>query len=433
MGGLVVAWWFVWAATLLVFHDPEREFRRVERRRGEAATNGHAALTTNRPAKPGPETLTWQSYPGPFWHRLNWVLGLLTNMRGPEWNWRVSTLGPFPPSVLSQLDSSDSAQPEQHVTPPKLPADLRCQLPAIISLCLKSYLALDLIKLLMIRDHYFMGLVSSPPDPPFPFDILAPCPFLVQTYRCTMTGIGVLSALAYVSCFNPLLFGGLSLAFPSAARAITSVPLDAGWLYPPAFGPFLTTILDSGLIGCWSQWWHQIFRYGFISTSQWILSLLGNGKSNPPTRSTRRLVTLIVAFSVSGFLHACGSYAQIPDTCPLTGTYRFFISQAGGILLQDLWCRTILPRLVSVDAVPRPLRRAGNAAFALGWLLYTGRWITEDFARGGLWFTEPLPVSLFRGLGVGVAEVDQGWWCWGERWFGHWDDGSFWGRGTRVY
>ncbi|PWY70249.1 hypothetical protein BO70DRAFT_432288 [Aspergillus heteromorphus CBS 117.55] len=378
MGGLVPAWWCIWSATLLVFHDAERDFRRLERRPGQQQE----------------EVVGWQTYPSrPFSHRLNWVLGLLTNMRGPEWNWRISSLGPLPASVQSQLDSPTPRfrpEPDDASNPP--PPPLRLHLRAVLALCLQSYLALDLIKLLMIRDHYFMGLVTDPPTPPFPFTRLSPSPFLVQAYRSALTGLGVLSALTYVTSFNPLLFGGLSLAFPRAARAITSTPLDVAWLYPPTFGSFLPSILDAGLVGVWSHWWHQIFRFGFISTAR---ALTPAPHSTHPLRPLRRVITLLVAFSLSGALHACGSYAQFRPTHPISGTYRFFILQAVGILLQEFWCRTFLPRVLGgaprAVKLPGPVRRAGNAAFALGWLLFTGRFIADDFSRGGLWLTEPLP------------------------------------------
>ncbi|RAL05552.1 wax synthase family protein [Aspergillus ibericus CBS 121593] len=387
MGGLIPAWGCIWSATLLIFRNVERDFQRIERRslppakagpNGDAALNGYARKTRCQDTTLRSETLVWQPYPQTLTHRLNWVLGLVANMRGPEWNWRISSLGALPPSVQSQLNHrhnfKDNADPELN--------DMRFRLRAVFSTWLKSYLILDLIKLLMIRDQYFMGAVYPTPDPPFPFHRLTPYPALVHVYRCLITGTGVLAALQYVCCFNPLLFGGLSLAFPNAARTLTSVPLSAGWLYPPTFGPFLTTILDDSLAGCWSQWWHQLFRFGFTSTAHWLLGFLPSRLAN--IRTIRRFLTVLIAFGLSGFVHASGSYVQYRDTIPATGAFCFFILQAVGVLIQEI----ISP---SWSRLPKPMRRVCNAVFALGWLLLTGGFIMEDFSRGGLWLTEPLP------------------------------------------
>jgi len=44
-------------------------------------------------------------------------------------------------------------------------------------------------------------------------------------------------------------------------------------------------------------------------------------------------------------------------------------------------------------------------------LYFTAPLLVDDFARGGIWLFEPVPFSLFRGLGLG-SEGD-GWWCCG--------------------
>jgi hypothetical protein len=47
----------------------------------------------------------------------------------------------------------------------------------------------------------------------------------------------------------------------------------------------------------------------------------------------------------------------------------------------------------------------------------------DDFARGGVWLFEPIPVSPLRGLGFG-QEGDR-WWCWGHIGVG-WYTGKHW-------
>ncbi|KAI9924449.1 hypothetical protein ASPWEDRAFT_47992 [Aspergillus wentii DTO 134E9] len=445
MIGLMTVWWTIWSATILIFHDAEKNFKRIERRSistpegtGKKQLNGEGNSRTlnhndesslskvgvkrdNEPPTQE-EALTWQGYPESLSHRLNWVMGLICNMRGPEWNWRISTIGPLPPSVKAQLGSEGSSCKEGHSAFP----DARTQLRKAFATLLKSYLFLDLVKILMMRDPYFWLVVSPSPPPPFPFSYFAASSILVRLYRLALTGVGVYAALAYATAFNPIIFLGLSLAFPNASRALTSVPLDAPWLYAYPFGPFLTTILDEGLTGCWSRWWHQVFRFGFTSTGHWLVSFLPSKLARNPV--VKRTIVVFTAFCLSGLIHGCGSYTQVVDTRPLSGPFLFFFLQAVGVTIQTTFITPMLPP----NNTPLWLRRSVNAAFVFCWLFVSCPFVADDFARGGLWLTEPIPVSPLRGLGLGAE--GEGWWCWKEPWFRSWSggDGSWWQRGVRL-
>ncbi|KAI9041652.1 wax synthase family protein [Aspergillus affinis] len=444
--GLIVAWWSIWVMTLLVFHDAERDFRRIERRplgkgnsqeesvseRSKQHIIRNPGAQNAKPQRPPneeyPEPLAWQTYPRSWSHRFNWVMGLLLNLRGPEWNWRISSVGPFPASIRTQLHPKhrQSRSQEQRKKPPNY-SDGRARIRAVAFGFLNAYLALDAIKVLMMRDPYFWGIVSlshSPPPPPISY-ILPPIPGLFCVYRLALSGIGIYAALDFVTALNPLFFLGLSCAFPNASRALTAVPLDAPWLYPEAFGPFLASVLDHGLAGCWSRWWHQLFRFGFLSTAQWLISWLPRRLASHA--GIRRFLLTLIVFSLSGLIHASGSYTQFEETRPLSGTFLFFLLQGAGLLIQDLASR-ILPS----KSLPRWLCRTANASFAFGWLVFSGGYIADDFSKGGLWLTEPLPLSLLRGLGLGLGVEGEGWWCWSEPWFKWWDDGTYWGRGVRL-
>ncbi|RAH77370.1 hypothetical protein BO86DRAFT_223504 [Aspergillus japonicus CBS 114.51] len=444
MGGLLPAWWLIWCAVWLAYKNAERECQRIVRTtvseppsaKERSATQRDWTAATEHAHQPNVERLVWQSYPQSLSQRPSWVLSLLFGMRGPEWNWRISSLGPLPSSVRAQLKAEDPSfltdemvQAEEEIRADT--AAIRARVRSALLLCIKSYLSLDLIKLLMIRDTYFMYNGNMTLAPPYPFTSLAAVPGLVRFYRLAVTGFGIHAALAFVTSFNPLIFGGLALAFPHAARAVTAVPLDAAWLYGDTFGPFLPSILDHGLIGCWSKWWHQLFRVGFTSTARWLIALLPADTASRP--AVRQLVYTFVAFGLSGLVHSCGSYAQIVETSPARGPLRFFLLQAVGFIVQGVGAHVLVPRLVGAKhPLPRGFRRAANLVFAVGWLYFTAPVIADDFARGGLWLTEPLPVSPLRGLGIGVREEDSGWWCWSSPWFRYWDDGTYWGRGVRV-
>ncbi|KAL4894120.1 membrane bound O-acyl transferase family-domain-containing protein [Aspergillus ambiguus] len=427
MVGLIVAWWSIWMAALLVFHDPELEFRRIER---VPLPLGKRALRNGQDAT-DKDHLTWQPYPTSIMHRLNWVLGLLLNMRGPEWNWRISSLDPLP-SALVPCSAAGEPRP---VTPE--PSYARSRLRAVAATFIKTYLALDLIKLLMMHDPYFWGVVgSSSLPPPFPLTYLIPLSSvpssLIYLYRFLLTGTAIYTAVVFVGTLNPLIFLGLSHAFPSASRMVTSTPLNAPWLYADLFGPLLPSALDHGLAGCWSRWWHQVFRFGFTSTAHALVSLLPARCT--AHRGTRRGVVAVVVFTLSGLMHACGSYTQFSPTHPISGPFLFFILQPVGIAVQEMGAKWLLPAVVpgGAESLPRWVRRTANVIFVASWLLFSARYIMDDFARGGFWLAEPLPISLFRGFGLGLGVEGEGWWCWGEPWFHSWDGGSFWTRGVRV-
>lgn len=453
MIGLMTAWWLLWSATLFVFSDVENDFRRIERG-ATAAESIDDQLSAGRDAPQncsvnskcsptnsdttvssdsnGPaiadnelEKFNWQSYPRKFTHRLEWCAGLLLNLRGPEWNWRVSHLGPLPRSVHTQLHAGFVAS-KVRAHDDATYTTAKTRLHAALWTFLQGYLLLDCLKVLMMRDAYFRGFVTNEIPPPFPVSYLASFPLLIRLYHCFISSMGVYVALQYVTSLNPIFFLGLSMAFPNASRKLTSAPLDASWLYADSFGPFVSSVLDHGLAGCWSRWWHQLFRYGFTATARWILSLLPTRWSADP--QVKRITYVLIAFTVSGLLHASGSHTQFPKTRPLSGPFLFFFLQSLAILAENAFKSVIFP-ILPLAGTPRWVRRTANAVFVACWLLYSGAFIADDFARGGLWLMEPVPISPLRGLGLAY---DKGWWCWDKPWFRYWSDGTYWGSGIRV-
>jgi hypothetical protein len=432
MLGIMTAWWLVWCATLFVFMDVEHDFQRIERGaqtepRGTSPPNNiqEDSDQTDKDDQQSQDLFHWQSYPRKFSHRLEWCAGLVFNLRGPEWNWRAPHLGPLPQSVHKQLQSglpSNGFRAEDDAVCMTSKQRLR----ASFYTCLQSYLLLDVLKVVMMRDPYFRGTAGPDSMPPAPLSYLAPFPLLIRIYRCYLSCVGVYVALNFVTSFGPICFLGLSLAFPNASRKLTAAPLDEAWLYADCFGPFISPVLDYGLAGCWGRWWHQLFRYGFTATARWILSLFPtNWAANV---QTQRIVHILVAFTISGLIHSCGSYTQFPETHPLSGPFLFFSLQSVAIICEHIFKTAIFPRL-PLAGTPRWLRRTANAVFVFFWLLYSGPFIADDFARGALWLMEPVPLSPLRGLGLANGE---GWWCWREPWFRYWSNGTYWGSGIRV-
>lgn len=114
----LLTWWFVlWTTAVVVAHDGQLEFARIERVDGATRTvslaqqkgNGTASAA-NVQAEGGPThgedsgvRLRWQEYPtGSLPERIEWVFDLLSNFRGMAWNWRIPSL-PGPPKDVQKL------------------------------------------------------------------------------------------------------------------------------------------------------------------------------------------------------------------------------------------------------------------------------------------------------------------------------------------
>ncbi|CAG8235666.1 unnamed protein product [Penicillium salamii] len=97
------------------------------------------------------------------------------------------------------------------------------------------------------------NLILPPLFPFFYFPNIAVHPTLAQLYRCIYSAMSVYFALEFITPLNPIFFLGLSLVFPNAAQKLTTTPLGALWLYFEAFGPFVQSVLDQGLTGCWGK------------------------------------------------------------------------------------------------------------------------------------------------------------------------------------
>ncbi|OJD10797.1 hypothetical protein ACJ73_09693 [Blastomyces percursus] len=459
--GIASFWYIMLSASLLVFNDPQGRFKRIERttifshnrESCSSCSENHVLTTTSNisledkeignanvrlsrtPKKAlqpgnkcehGPEAdsemyiLRWQAYPKTFPHRLAWVWDLIINMRGPGWNWRISTIPLLPKSVSSHLD------PFSHgVRKPEIMnlSDTKFAAKSALFQMTWSYLALDALKVIMMLDPYFWGVVSSPP--PFPLDSFGPFgKIITQAYRLLFSAMGVICGVECTASAISLLSLSISLWVPFA-RTWTSTPIEAPWLYPKTFGPCFSSLLDHGLIGFWSKWWHQVFRFNFLQPSNWIYAHLPHRLQNP---FVRRSLQLYIAFGLSGLLHAAGSYTQLAPTKPFPNLFLFFFLQAPAIMFQDFVTKHIVTFL-PVNP-PRWLRRSTNFIFVVTWAFLIGPLGADDFAKGGIWLVEPVPFSPIRGLGFGAE--GQGWWCWKGQIFKQWRGEKWWDVGIRI-
>lgn len=186
------------------------------------------------------------------------------------------------------------------------------------------------------------------------------------------------------------------------------------WYYPTTWGSS-SNILDKGLNGLWGSWWHQTFRVSFTAPANFLIDNEYISKRSISSKS----IQLFFAFGISGMLHYAGSITQLAKTHHLHSPI-FFMLQALGILIQTTLCGILNPY---IKTLPKVIRQMGNCLFVVFWLFSTGWWLADDFARGGVWLWEPIPISPLRGLGFGLE--GDGWLCWDTFGYG-WYHGKHW-------
>ena len=448
--GLMCAWGIVASGYLLVFNDAGTAFQRLERRdvtdeigittehsrqaNGSIATgrdfedksgpsnlNNRRVWGVNGPAiapltdMQGPQDqsqykLVWQVFPESLIHRLDWTIDLVTSFRGVHWNWRISSLPDIdtPPQA-----NAGSASGTLRSSPPSAMHALRRQ--AICDFTLQ-YFFIDMVKTITITDPYFHGTASL--SSPSPWPLLQDHATLTWLVRLLLSLGGVLTALTFIFSLSPLIF-------PLLPQSLTLAPLHEPALYPPYWGPIGSSVLDKGLPGLWGKWWHQMFRFGVSEPSRYLIKALGLS----PRSQSARIITVLIAFAISGSIHAAASYTAFLPSRPLSGPFTFFMLQGLGVLGQPAFLKFVSANIYDTRTLPSWLRRCGNGLFVAGWLFWTGPLLANDFARCGIWLFEPLPISLLRGL------LGQRWWCWsGQRvmWWPGREGESWWTKGIAI-
>jgi len=468
--GLIAAWGILWSATWLVWNAPQFDAKRVQRKEdkkrltamspqsmevkpqangnikslsngkanGEAAKkdaglrqrqvqdrhikegkqeNGQADIKVKvgeRVEEPAQSEYFWQSYPtDSLRDRIDWVFDLIFNFRGLGWNWEVTSNPSLPAHVkvgLGEPVDIKSMQIKSSIGIKRFTSHaelFRTQIPRFIF----GYLLLDALKVILMKDPYF---TLGPNDLPLPPHLSGFSPTTVTMIREALSCIAIITALETIFLLCPL-FLCLILG-PDVLNARGEF-----WQYPTTWGSF-ENITKMGLQGFWGGWWHQTFRYAFAAPTKFMIR---HGILEPKSKATR-LFGAVVAFGMSGFLHASGSYTQIPDTIPLN-LFLFFMLQAVGIIIQSSFCEYFKGW---IRRMPMTTRTAGNFAFTFTWLYCTSPLLIDDFARGGIWLFQPVPISPLRALGYG--EPGDSWWCWEDvriSWYAgkHW-----WERGLAI-
>lgn len=453
--GFVMAWSVVWATIVLVVHDGQLDFARIERasgstgrvrhdqtrqRRSDSVERSQEEVTLRkRPTNAtdvksgstgGAENdhakgseMIWQHYPEqPFLERLDWVLDLMANFRGMAWNWRIPNLPSPPKEIVEQLSKHDdprnskikhSKSMKMHYTFPTRDALLRRSLRSFIM----GYLALDVIKILMIHDPFFWTGDFNLPGPSYLPSQLSNSTIFMKSQRLLIAQLAIYWALQ-------TLFQTASLFFVGILGSKLIGVRGQQWMYPPEWGTY-STVLTRGLPGWWGTWWHQSFRFAFESPGQKITNHLHLDPKSLPAKT----IHLTIAFSISGFLHANASYTSIGPTFPIRGPFLFFVLQPVGIMIQILLSKLLRENGVT-RYVPIPIRHLTNFLYVHVWFYHTAPLFIQDAAAGGQFLYEPVPVSVLRGMGFGTEE--NGWGCWDHGRWPRFQRGEYWWESGMV-
>ncbi|KAK0618361.1 hypothetical protein B0T17DRAFT_643931 [Bombardia bombarda] len=401
--GLMASWCTMWSLTLLLFMRPQFEAARIERRLRKSSSIP--------PQKAPDESLAkvaahhehyWQPFPedGSLLQRLSWTYDLFMALRGEPVN-------------LDAMPTTTRAGYHRSLT---YRSFLRNRLFHIAW----AWLALDIWTVTARRDPYFVlgpDYTTAVPSHPLPAALSAlPLP-LLELVRSLFGLVGILAGLFfYMNCYQLMLCCVLG-------QRLLGVRADL-WQHPSIFGSF-DNVLDRGLGGFWSGWWHQTFRVAFVAPTAWLAGhQKGSGGLLGSMPMLAKVLVLFVAFFQSGLLHAAGGYTSVPETTRVWYPMAFFLLSFVGIVVQTAVCG-VFRRQIG-EKVSRGWRRAGNLVFAALWLHYT-RWaVIDDMSRAALWLIEPVPVSPLRLMGLGLGLPGESWWRWDMEYLPTWYRGAHW-------
>ncbi|KAI5790292.1 hypothetical protein EDC01DRAFT_728790 [Geopyxis carbonaria] len=358
--------------------------------------------------------------------RVAWVYELLNNLRGPGWAWRV----PLP------------ARPAATSTPRWLLATAARLAAIAFWLDLLCYYMRTVDTAFWLPPGHSTGLRPSAAGVPYPHLLAAsrlPTPWsyppppllpplppsgaLRVAYQAALYTTRTLLAASALHGGIAGSYHAVSLLFvlPSLLPGILPRGPAQGWqqrwmaadAWPPVFGAFRAGDWGRGVRGFWGRGWHALFRSVFTAPGD---ALAGSGWARGGRGQVRQwacwTVALVAPFAMSAGLHAAGAWSQ---SFAGWGVTRFFLSQTLAIIFEG----------VVVTAYKRFLRPAGTGrggtremgrvqtvlefvvryAWTVGWFVATSEPFFEEYRWGGLWVTEPVPVSLVRGGGGFKGEI----------------------------
>ncbi|KAH6853794.1 hypothetical protein B0I37DRAFT_15949 [Chaetomium sp. MPI-CAGE-AT-0009] len=459
--GLLAVWGTLSALKVLIFTRPQWEAARVERR-PRRAENGLGGKREESVAMVPPDESVaaslphneyfWQPFPAtaPYLVRLGWTADLLTSSRGAGWNFSISSI-PHPPFPTKPLDGNELVRIDliplaSHTGTYRSQTYAAFLRSRLLEFAL-SYLTIDVLTSTMRQDPYFV----LGPDYVSQVYPLPPLYARLPLPQLTIPVLRNIPALAGIMAGMHLYHSLLQLAIVFPLRGLFGARAEL-WQHPTLFGGFVPSVLDRGLAGFWGGWWHQTFRAGFVAPARWWFaprrSSLGGHTNNYNNKPTSPIAEGLLAFLLSGILHAAGGHTAVPRTTRLWSSIAFFTLQPLGIALQTILLPTSTktktnPKTTNTKTTnpnPNPTTKATNPKtpnirirltnllFTLAWLQLTAWGLVDDMGRAGVWLFEPVPASPLRALGlVRTAAGNEAWWRWDGAAYGlRWRRGAGW-------
>lgn len=355
----------------------------------------------------------WQPLPASLWPRISWIVTILLSLRGEGTTHGIASLPPFPAHMTHSLrETSPSIPPPSFTTDPRTPLTYfrtRSATTRFFTIVfLRTYLLTDLAKFLVSFDPFFIGLCHIDSPLTFPIPAAFQNAIFARTIRLALSAFSMHSILTLLTSLFPLFFLSALNARPEPS------------LYPSVFGAsYLHIISTTGLAGTWSLWWHQMFRLSLSAPHKPVCSWLHIS----PESNAGKVLGLCIAFALSAAIHAAGSTTNIGPSEPWMKSGLFFALQPLGILF-EMGVKAGARQMGVARLVPGWLKRLLLLVWVHVWFYHTAWLFATDVATGGVWLTEPVPVSLIAGV------MGRGWWRW-EWWMGpRWVWGErFWERG----
>lgn len=358
--GISSAWCIILSVNVLFLSKPTDYKRRILPK-SVLGADGSPTSASNHAAQ-------WQAMPDSQHERLFWALDLLGSLRALHWSHR------------RPQGSSSSSIPRKHQ---QNTATLNQNLAKLLVI----YFCIDCLKEIIAVDPYFWGYIYHTPPPYIRVYLFSKQ--LIQAYRMLVAFAVLYVAVLLISTVGVIIF--VNMLGPRFTGT-----WGEQWAWDPQFGE-LSSILDTGLQGFWGNWWHQMFRLNVTMPANAVVTIL----QLPDQGLLARTIRLFVPFLISGAIHAAGSYTLWGDTNPLDALL-FFALQPIGIAFQ-LGTNWILSQLLFRKGMPALACKTVNIGFTMLWLLKTFPLLADDFARGGLWLTEPFPFSAIQLLGLSTG------------------------------
>ncbi|PMD47726.1 hypothetical protein L207DRAFT_607219 [Hyaloscypha variabilis F] len=316
--GFLAAVQLFWANELLLFRDPREKFKVIHRHPNPVSPSaplkqnvdmdklGQKREESGEVVKNDPKSLTWKEpYPSSFRKRCSWVFKLLVSMRYIGWDIGDSS-GTKPP-ISTHLVGGRRTR--------------ICWLIRNIFFAGLCFCIIDATNLYQHFDPYFQ--VDTQINAPFPLNLAA----FLSRYSLgflppEFVRITVLFAQQYA------VFTMINLVLGVIHVSLGGIGLLDDWWggmesWPCLMGSPLI-VAEGGLRGFWGRAWHQLFRNLLTSPAKVFVGAIGI----PPKSFSAYMIKVVVAFLLSGVIHAATLPHNIPGASPLRYASFFWIQGA---------------------------------------------------------------------------------------------------------